>query len=261
MRALIGRRSPGRALSVLACVLAPALAAAGCATDDALPTQEAQAEVGNFPDLNQLTQISDGNGACWDQPTGVSWLQGFRCHTGTNQLWKVEQVATNRYRIHSGVDYGQCLDVPSSNAVSGQAVQMYPCHTGTNQQWTITAQSTSTARIQSALSGAVCLDVQQGVTPQRLQLFGCHGGTSQSFKFRTRLGGSTTSSCTGNISYGSTLVPPGALMSFPAFGAFTMQCAAAGGWTATARCPTTTTWVVVDRTGGIGAAPYACFLQ
>lgn len=237
------------------------LVTGACVTEDTDEVTTATSELGNFPDPNSLTQITDANGACWDQPPGLPWLQGFRCHTGANQGFRFQPLTSGAFLIHPGANTQMCLDIPNTSPGSGVELQMFPCHGRVNQQWTVTPINATFALIKSVMSSTLCVDIQAGVTPQKVQLFTCHGGVNQQFRFRTRIGTGGVAACPGNLIIGGTTVIPGAVASFPASGNFQVTCNTFPVRTTFSGCPAQTNWIAIDRSSGTGAAPIACFRQ
>jgi hypothetical protein len=232
-----------------------------CLAEDADEVTAHTSELGNVPDPGAHSQVTDATGACWDQPPGLTWLQGFRCHTGANQGFVFQQVAAGVYQVHPASDRFQCLDIPNASPGSGVALQMFPCHGRVNQQWTVTPVNASFALIKSVMSSSLCLDIQAGVTPQKLQLYTCHGGVNQTFRFRTRVGTGGAAACPGNLFIGGTTVIPGAVASFPATGNVQVTCNTTPPRSAFSGCSRLTNWIVVDRSSGTGVASIACFRQ
>jgi hypothetical protein len=224
------------------------------------------------PSHTQIASLNGSPGGCLDLPLGVPagqplWLQQFPCNAGDNQRFRFVPVAPDVYRIHSSRNTGLCLDLPSSNAVSGQDVQLYPCHSGNNQLWLVDS-SGSSAVIKSILHLGLCLDVEDGTVnaPARVQLFTCHGGANQAWRFRTWLGtDGSVRGCNGNVRFGAggPIVSPGGVNSFAVTGGnVETLCSDSLPFPRdTVGCPSTTNWMVPDRRNGTGNYPVACFRQ
>ena len=136
-------------------------------------------------------QVTLVQGGCWDaplpQPTAGSWqLQQFSCHAGANQFWTFSKLAKDSQArdivaIHSDMNAGYCLDLPSGNTATGTFVQLYPCHGGMNQQWIVNNVDSQTITLMPNADTSQCLDVVNGAeNPQAwVQLLPCKDNTDQ----------------------------------------------------------------------------------
>jgi hypothetical protein len=120
-------------------------------------------------------------------------ISGDDARTAT--AWNGRKVFIRNWQ-DNGTAHGLCLDIPGSNAFSGQDVNRYACQFGilaTNQQFVVQIESwlpTSTpgfsipvAIIKSVLNPSLCLDMRGGTAygGEHLQVYTCHSGANQRF--------------------------------------------------------------------------------
>jgi hypothetical protein len=135
----------------------------------------------------QVTSVNGGG--CWDaplpQPTSGSWqLQQFPCNAGSNQFWTFSKLTKDSQGrdivvVHSDMNDGYCLDVPSGNTATGTLVQLFSCHSGTNQQWIANNVDARTITLMPNADTTQCLDVVNAVQNAQawIQLFPCKSNT------------------------------------------------------------------------------------
>jgi hypothetical protein len=105
----------------------------------------------------------------------------WEAHGGRNQIWKVEKSSNGYYRLHSDLDYGQCIVVQYASKSNGAKLILHTCSPkGQDNEWWKPAKVGSNISITSKLSGKV-LDVPGSTTKwgEQIILWPSHGGKNQ----------------------------------------------------------------------------------
>ncbi|MEO8705102.1 MAG: RICIN domain-containing protein [Kofleriaceae bacterium] len=244
---------------------------AGC-LDDAGEDFDVDESESSLPQ-GPVVQIStDLGGLCWDmpqQPAGPFMLQQYPCHAGQAQRWSVSAAAAGiPVTIRLANDNFACVDVPNSNIVSGQDLQVAFCNGGNNQKWVLEPNGPFSI-IHPVTNSSLCVDIEWAATTiARVQLHSCNGQQNQRFRFRTILKEVTMPACAGDVRVGqlinngniinATNVAPGTRVSRPEVNAGS-QCM--GGPITSVGCPANTNVIILDRAQGAGAFPLVCFRE
>jgi hypothetical protein len=106
----------------------------------------------------------------------------WSCHGGANQLWQVQQVGFEDYRLVA-VHSGRCLTV--FHAGEGARVEQQPCappYEGQQRWWFVPAGSGTYALVSGY--SHLCLDVAGASLDDgaALQPYGCHFGANQQWR-------------------------------------------------------------------------------
>ncbi|MEM7153459.1 MAG: RICIN domain-containing protein [Myxococcota bacterium] len=220
----------------------------------------------DFPTLvtsmNAATYGGD-NGGCWDtSPSGsVRPFQQYQCHGKDNQLWLFRPASGGGFTIHSKDDDDLCLDVPSSNYVTGQGLQLYPCHGGSNQVFRTFGFDSQSATIRPRSATHMCLDVRGAVKTNQaaIQLYPCHGGANQAWRFHDYRGEDKGIDCDWNLRFGPLVMSPGSRRSFHATGHHFNTLCSENLESDSVNCPSYTDWFVVDSPWGSDDFDVRCF--
>jgi streptogrisin C len=142
--------------------------------------------------LSQTTACAEGGDSggsyiAGDQAQGVTSGASGNCSSGGTTFYQPVNEILNAYGLSLTTTGGggtsriigwqdRCIDVPNSNGVDGQRLQLWDCNNSNAQNWTFPGDGTIRAF-------GLCMDVAWGSTANgaAIQLAGCSGNPAQQF--------------------------------------------------------------------------------